>query len=305
MTGRDPQTGLIIEVAVGVTRPGQNLVTDRVLVRIDRCLPDRIVRLTGITNRDLASGGIPIDDALEWFVERTARLPLGGHNVIQSDRPYLMEAAQCHRQAVGEGSYPRLVINESDLRAERFIDIAGLYKGYLLGEYPQVGESHHDYANQVNGLKGYGLRTGVTAACEDLGVPASRIRANRAFGDVLRMPDAVREAPGTEPARIGHSMNPDQAGSPGGVAEELPHQHGQAYSGKRQNVARWSRCVNPGPAANGHGIVVPAPSDKEMIQEGPLRMALLGRRLSHAQPAFSVTRANTARPVAYRYDNVY
>ena len=186
MAGNDPRAGLIIEAAVGTLRPGQGLKTDRVLVRIDGSIPRSIVRLTGITDRDLALGGIPIDDALEWFAEQTAGLPLVGHNVIQSDRPYLVEAARRHRQAVGEGSYPRLVINESDLRVERFIDTAGLYKGYLLGEYPQVGESHHDYANRVNGLKGYGLRTSLTAACEDLRLPVSRIRAHRAFGDVLR-----------------------------------------------------------------------------------------------------------------------
>ena len=186
MTGQEPQTGLIIEAAVGISRPGQKLETDRVLVRIDQLIPRRIVRLTGITDRDLAMGGIPIDDALEWFAERTAGLPMVGHNVIQSDRPYLVEAAQRHRQTVEEGSYPRLVITEDDLGAERFIDTAGLYKGHLLGEYPQDGESHHDYASRVIALKGYGLRTGLTAACEDMRLPVSRIREHRAFGDVVR-----------------------------------------------------------------------------------------------------------------------
>ena len=38
----------------------------------------------------------------------------------------------------------------------------------------------------MNGLKAYGLRTGLTAACEDLGIPTSRIRAHRALGDVVR-----------------------------------------------------------------------------------------------------------------------
>ena len=35
----DPHTGLIIEMAVGVVRPGRNLETGRVLVKIDRCIP--------------------------------------------------------------------------------------------------------------------------------------------------------------------------------------------------------------------------------------------------------------------------
>ena len=187
MAGADPQTGLIIEMAVGVSQPGQNLVTERVLVKIDQPIPTVIVRLTGITDRDLASGGISIDDALAWFADRTAGLLLVGHNVLQSDRAYLVEAARQHRQAFEEGLYPRVVIDETlDLPAQRFIDTLGLYKGYLLGEYPQAGESHQDYVERVNGLGGYGLRTGLTAACEDLGIPASRIRAHRASGDVVR-----------------------------------------------------------------------------------------------------------------------
>ena len=32
----------------------------------------------------------------------------------------------------------------------------------------------------------FGLHTGLTAACEDLGIPASRIRAHRSIGDVFR-----------------------------------------------------------------------------------------------------------------------
>ena len=143
MAGADPSTGLIIEMAVGVVRPGHPLVTDRVLVKIDRPIPDNIVRLTGITDRDLAAGGVPIDDALVWFAERTSGLPLVGHNVIDSDRPYLLEVARRHRQAVDEGLYPKLVLDETrDLPAQRFIDTAGLYKGYLLGEYPKAGETH-------------------------------------------------------------------------------------------------------------------------------------------------------------------
>ena len=38
----------------------------------------------------------------------------------------------------------------------------------------------------MNALNGHGIRTGLTAACEDLGIPTSRIRAHRAVGDVVR-----------------------------------------------------------------------------------------------------------------------
>ena len=192
MTGEDCPIGLIIEMAVGILAPGQNLVTDRVLVKIDRPLPKRIVELTGITDRDLASGGIEIDDALAWFVERTSTLPLVGHDIIRADRPFLLEAARRHRQAVEEGSYETLSISEGNdlpierFPIERFIDTAGLYKGYKLGEYQQAGESHQSYVERVLALRAYGLRTGLTAACEDLGISTTRIRAHRAAGDVVQ-----------------------------------------------------------------------------------------------------------------------
>ena len=192
MTGEDCPIGLIIEMAVGILAPGQNLVTDRVLVKIDRPLPKRIVELTGITDRDLASGGIAIDDALAWFVEKTSTLPLVGHDIIRADRPFLLEAARRHRQAVEEGSYETLSISEGNdlpierFPIERFIDTAGLYKGYKLGEYQQAGESHQSYVERVLALRAYGLRTGLTAACEDLGISTTRIRAHRAAGDVIQ-----------------------------------------------------------------------------------------------------------------------
>ena len=187
MTGTDYRRDLVIEIAVGVLLSSQKLVTDRVLVKIDRPLPQRIIELTGITNKDLTSGGVIIDDALAWFVEKTYRLPLVGHDILRADRPYLLEAARRHRQAVGEGLYPTLSIDEvRDLPAERFIDTAGLYKGYKLGEYQQVGESHQDYVQRVIGLRAYGVQTGLTAACEDLGISTSRIRAHRAAGDVVQ-----------------------------------------------------------------------------------------------------------------------
>ena len=187
MTGTDYRRDLVIEIAVGVLLSDQKLATDRVLVKIDRPLPKRIIELTGITDKDLTSGGVTMDDALAWFVEKTSSLPLVGHDILRADRPYLLEAARRHRQAVEEGLYPKLSIDEvRELPVERFIDTAGLYKGYKLGEYQQVGESHQDYVQRVISLRAYGLQTGLAAACEDLGISTSRIRAHRAAGDVVQ-----------------------------------------------------------------------------------------------------------------------
>ena len=187
MTGASYRTGLIIEIAVGISLPGRSLVNDRVLVKIGQSIPKRIVRLTGITDRDLAVGGIGIDNALAWFVEKTSGLPLVGHSILNADRPYLLETARRHRDAVQEGLFPKLCIDEvTDLPIERFIDTAGLYKGYKLGEYQHLEESHQDYALRVMSQSAYGLRTGLTAACEDLGIPTSRISPHRAVGDVVQ-----------------------------------------------------------------------------------------------------------------------
>ena len=187
MTGANYRRGLIIEIAVGISKPYQNLITDRVLVKIDRPIPKRIIKLTGITDRDLASGGISIDDTLSWFAEKTSALPLVGHNILQSDRPYLLEAARKHRQAFEQGLYPELSISEvEDLAVHRFIDTTGLYKGYKLGDYQREGESYQEYALRVTSLPDHGIRTGLTAACEDLGISTSRIRAHRATGDVIQ-----------------------------------------------------------------------------------------------------------------------
>ena len=187
MTGNDCWTDLIIEMAVGIALPGGDFSTDRVLVKIDRPIPPRIVNLTGITDRDLAAGGIAIDDALAWFVERTAGRPMVGHDVIRSDRAFLLEAARVHRRAVEEGQYPQRVIDEvDDLPPWRFCDTLGLYKGYKLGVYHEPGESHRDYVQRVIGLPTTGLSFGLAAACQDLGIPTGRVRRHRAGGDVIQ-----------------------------------------------------------------------------------------------------------------------
>ena len=187
MTGGDCWNDLIIEIAVAIARPGWSLQSDRVLVKIDRPVPPSIVELTGITDQELAMGGISIDDALSWFVERTDNLPLVGHNIIRSDRAFLLEAARVHRRAVEDGCYPRRVIDEvDDLPARRFIDTAGLFKGYMLGNWPMAGESHHDYVQRILDLANPpGLRTGLMAACEQMGI-GTQVRAHRAHGDVVQ-----------------------------------------------------------------------------------------------------------------------
>ena len=198
-TGLDCWNDLIIEIGVSVARPGTRPETDSVLVKVDRTLPDVIVRLTGITDADLASRGLSIDDALAWFVERTDGLPLVGHNIIRFDRAFLLEAARVHRRVVEDRSYPRRVIDEVDhLPARRFIDTMALYKGLKLGQYVRDGESHPEYVQRVLDMKTPpGLRYNLQAACQDFGLSTYRVRAHRAQGDVVqtqKLFEKLREA---------------------------------------------------------------------------------------------------------------
>ena len=187
-TGLDCWNDLIIEIGVSVVRPGMTPETDSVLVKVERPLPQVIVRLTGINDADLSARGITIDDALAWFVERAAGLPLVGHNIVRFDRAFLLEAARVHRRAVEEGRYPRRIIDEvDDLPARRFIDTMALYKGLKLGQYPAEGESHLAYVQRVLDLRTPPcLRYNLQAACQELGISTARIRAHRAHGDVVQ-----------------------------------------------------------------------------------------------------------------------
>ena len=198
-TGLDCWNDLIIEIGVSVARPGRTPETDSVMVRVDRPLPQLIVRLTGISDGDLSARGISIDEALAWFVERAAGLPLVGHNIVRFDRAFLLEAARVHRRAVEVGRYPRRVIDEvDDLPARRFIDTMALYKGLKLGQYPMEGESHVEYVQRILDMRTPpGLRYNLQAACQDYGISTSRIRAHRAHGDVVqtqRLFEKLREA---------------------------------------------------------------------------------------------------------------
>ena len=171
-----------------MVRPGEEPATDSVLVAVNRPLPSKIVSLTGITDLDLKNRGINIDEALAWFVASTKGLPLVGHNIIRFYLAFLLEAARVHRRAVEEGRFPRRVIDEvDDLPAWRFIDTAGLFKGYKLGVYPGPGENHRDYVHRVLDMRTpAGLGYSLSVACQEFGISTSRVRAHRAHGDVVQ-----------------------------------------------------------------------------------------------------------------------
>ncbi|MDA0735084.1 MAG: 3'-5' exonuclease [Chloroflexi bacterium] len=182
-TGLDCWTDLITEIGVMVVTPGVRPQAESVLVKIDRPLPEKIVRLTGITDQLLAREGVSIDNALLWFKERVGDLPLVGHNVIRFDRAFLLEAARQHRRTVTPEL--RALDEVDDLPAYRFIDTMALFKGYKLCLEPEPGESHYQYSRRVWQSPGRGIRSGLSSACNDVGVDTSTRAAHRAANDVI------------------------------------------------------------------------------------------------------------------------
>lgn len=186
-TGLDCWNDRIVEIGIALILPGESPFVDSRLVKIGRPLPRHIVKLTGITDRDLIARGRSIDAALEWLVESAAGLPLVGYNILNFDRGFLLEATRRHRRAVADGMLAAAVIDEvDDLPPRRFIDAMALYRGYKLGRYPQLGESHQDYAQRILAARAPGLRYNLTAACADFGISTDRIRSHRAAGDVIQ-----------------------------------------------------------------------------------------------------------------------
>lgn len=186
-TGLDCWNDRIVEIGIALVLPGESPFVDSRLVKIGRPLPRHIVKLTGITDRDLIARGRSIDAALEWLVESAAGLPLVGYNILNFDRGFLLEATRRHRRAVADGMLAAAVIDEvDDLPPRRFIDAMALYRGYKLGRYPQLGESHQDYAQRILAARAPGLRYNLTAACADFGISTDRIRSHRAAGDVIQ-----------------------------------------------------------------------------------------------------------------------
>ena len=186
-TGLDCWNDRIVEIGIALVLPGESPFVDSRLIKIGRPLPRHIVKLTGITDRDLIARGRSIDAVLEWLVESAAGLPLVGYNILNFDRGFLLEATRRHRRAVADGMLAAAVIDEvDDLPPRRFIDAMALYRGYKLGRYPQPGESHQDYTQRILAARVPGLRYNLTAACADFGISTDRIRSHRAAGDVIQ-----------------------------------------------------------------------------------------------------------------------
>jgi DNA polymerase III epsilon subunit family exonuclease len=86
-TGLEPETNEIIEVAGLKIVKGQIEAPFNALIKLDRPLPEEIVRLTGLTD-EILKGGEQKNFVLQRFVDFTQDLPLVAHNT-DFDIPFL------------------------------------------------------------------------------------------------------------------------------------------------------------------------------------------------------------------------
>lgn len=90
-TGLYPSQDDIIEIAALRVVDGVPVREFSRLVCIDRPLSTEIVRLTGITNEDLQTSGLPLAQAMEDLQDFIGTLPLVGHNTA-FDQQFLTAA---------------------------------------------------------------------------------------------------------------------------------------------------------------------------------------------------------------------
>lgn len=90
-TGLNPKEDCIIEIGAVKVQKGRQAEELSVFVKPDRLLPDRVTRLTGITQEE-ADGGMETDEAVSKTLDFIGGLPLLGHSIL-FDYSFLKKAA--------------------------------------------------------------------------------------------------------------------------------------------------------------------------------------------------------------------
>ncbi len=154
-TGFHSETNKIIEIGVKLIKDHKPQPVESILINWPGLVvPAKIKELTGITTELLEQHGLPPADALSWFHATTGILPLAGHNIIRFDRPFLNNAIEDWDRSI-------------NLRhIGDFIDTAGLFKALITNEPRRPGEQTSVWMLRVLGLRYYGAKFSLTAACE-------------------------------------------------------------------------------------------------------------------------------------------
>ena len=177
----------IIEIGYTFVRDGEPLKSNSTLIEMPegQKLSRNITRITGISNYDLEAFGIPMVKALDWFHQLIGEnYPLVGHNIFRFDHPFLLNIARKY-------GHPLV----SDLKLNRLIDTAVIYKGYKMSLSRKEDEPFMFYASRVLDQPVKGLKYNLETACRDQQVQTNDVIAHRASADVLithRLYEALR-----------------------------------------------------------------------------------------------------------------
>jgi len=177
----------IIEIGYTFVRDGEPLKSNSTLIEMPegQRLNWNITRITGISNYDLDSFGIPMVKALDWFYQLIGKdYPLVGHNIFRFDHPFLLSIARKYKHPLA-----------SVLGLNRLIDTAVLYKGYKMQTPIKENELFMLYASRILDQPVKGLKYNLKVACEDQHVQTNDVTAHRAAADVLityRLYEALR-----------------------------------------------------------------------------------------------------------------
>lgn len=124
MTGLNPKTDKILELAAVRVRNGQEAAVYSKIVNPQVSLSTKISELTGITEED-AAGGAPLDDSVKEFFEFLGEDILVGQNVI-FDYSFLKQWAVNHKYSFEKNAVDTLKLARAFLPSEQKKDLESL-----------------------------------------------------------------------------------------------------------------------------------------------------------------------------------
>lgn len=124
MTGLNAKTDKILEVAAVRIREGREVASFSVIVNPGVKLNEKVVQLTGITQRQ-ADDGAPVDETMQQFLEFLGEDVLVGQNVI-FDYSFLKQWATNHKIALEKQAVDTLKLARQFLPKEQKKDLESL-----------------------------------------------------------------------------------------------------------------------------------------------------------------------------------
>jgi DNA polymerase III epsilon subunit-like protein len=180
-SGLNPNEDRIIELSVLVHADGKSSTRTSILDSVP-AVPQGITNITGITTLMLRTEGRPPAEVFKALFEmrEVQTLPIVGHNLVGFDRPFLLRETQ---RLMDQGV--NFWAAAEALKEERLVDTGALYKGIRLGEPPQPGEDHFNWACRVLEIRAPGLYWNLRSAAGTYGVRVPAQDPHRARSDVI------------------------------------------------------------------------------------------------------------------------